>query len=439
MPSWTPYSLNPSQTFDLTNASGAAPSGVQGLQVGSNLYYVTEAEQGSPSGGQATRNIWIQKSTDGGHTWSLVYNGPLGVFGHASALSGSIIYIFCQNANVANVHLWLFRFDTSTDSMVDSGTDFGFNVGTTFTATAFNDGKILLAYDDQNTIFDDAVLLYDPGANTVSSPVSLNSSGANLGGIVWQVHDPATNLVIVGISGNSFVSLGASSSVTKGVAAAVVDESLTVQPLVLAQLFPGNDAFGTDLTSTAAISGGTIYTCYRNYSAGGFPPNNISVTFSTIGTSLSFNWASQEDLATLNGSPNLAWIFENEELYGWGIAADGSGTIYAFYTVNISFNDNSGSQTMIWYQTRLGPGSWSAPVVMWTGPTPSSGMSLYPFTLASGDIAMWASYVDPVLYFGSGANDEYDSLTVLFFAPNVAPAAQAYIGKKLTQALPFIV
>lgn len=416
-----PYSLNPSQTFDWFNSG--VTSGIvalpMGFEVGSDLYYVTAAYEGSHAGGQNTARIWIQKSTDAGKTWTQKANGPNGLFGFACVLVGTKIYLFGINDDAINNNMWVFRYDTATDTFLDTGTDTGrLMSGPNITAAAFNDGKILVAYTDSALGAENAFALYAPLTNTLGAAVNADNlaiGGSNL----WQVHDPTSDLMMVGYftNGTDLIPLGAPVGSGLGSYAVVVSEALTVQNGVLCQLFPtlsGNQQVW-DIQGNAVVKGTQVFVGYRFHDPGDVTKNNFAVTFSTIGTTLSFNWASPENLQAYTGSPTTMWMFENEQPAAWLLGIDNTGNLYAFYSLNVSFNDNSGSVTSLAYQQRTGVNTWSAPTTFFTGPTPSSSLALCPITLTNG-IGLFEAYVNPVLYLNvSNPNNQYNSLTVIYF------------------------
>jgi hypothetical protein len=412
MPTFTgPFSLNPSQTDNFQTNFGTVH--LRNLfEVGAARYYVTVATEGSNAGGQNTGNIWIQKSVNKGITWTLVYNGPEGAEMIAAQVVGTAIYIFGGNFNTSDNSIWVWKFDTGTDSMVSATKLSAIHdtlLGRGIAASSFNDGKILVSYYD-TVNGGPACVLYDPVTNTISAVTDLTAFFTGTSpGVMYSVVDPISDLCIVFI-----LSIAAS---VPDVWAIVVDELLNRQNAVLVYSLPITGAPFNEIwlsQGVPTVSGGVVIVPYINPIAqSGGSQTVLFVVRSTVATLLAFS--SPETVANEVMPPEWMWTFQSEQPYGWGVVADGMGTLYAFYTVNANFNDDGTSHTQVWYRTSTTPGVWSAPVNLLNAPMPSSGLSIYPFELASGAIGVSIAYVDPVLYGGPNPNDQYNALTVVYF------------------------
>src|SRR5689334_8733553 len=134
------------------------PSSAYGclVVVGSTRYYVTVAEVGTT---QATFRPYIQKSTDGGVTWSANLNTDTTAFSPFVICSfGSTIFIVGNN-NLSE--LCVFHWDTATDTFSHKIVS-GLITGGLLSAAVYNDGTLLISYGD--------IVRYDPATQTFSAP-----------------------------------------------------------------------------------------------------------------------------------------------------------------------------------------------------------------------------------------------------------------------------
>src|SRR6185312_3520599 len=215
------------------------------------LYYVTSAQT---PGNTPSFNIYIQKSTDDGANWTTVYDGPLGIQNFDVLLISGVLHIWGDDLNGSG-NMSVFRFDTATDSMLDSGTDLGLGFDTTLgvKAAQFAGGKVLLAFNaGSNT----STYLYDPTLNTISSGVDFDQSGGKQ--VYAAVVDPGTD------TGFVWFGLGGISGFDNEVDCVPVSNTNVQQPSVVS--FIASQATGANQlprnVGRAVISGGKLCIIY---------------------------------------------------------------------------------------------------------------------------------------------------------------------------------
>ncbi len=427
MPTWTQHTVgtgiagNTQAMLNASNPGGSNPTPCQ-FKVGSFLYYVTCAQIafGSPS-----LNIFINKSSDGGVTWSNTYSGPEGFNSVFAAVPvGTKIYMFCNPTSAFTSALEVLIYDTTTDTFLAPGAASGVLLGgVSIFAGAYSTGEILVSYQDGG-VSGWHCILYNPTSNTWSARVLIDASGTK--NPVGMTIDTATDTAFL------FAYYGGAGPFL--VKCVPVSHPTTVGAIVTAFGFIANPVVPYQM-GNICLSGGDVIAFYIDdptSSPGPIIPFNLYCVRAPISTLLSFS--GPELIDNTIRTPAELWTYTATFVSGWAGLDDGAGTLYAFFNGNANNLDNAASQNTLYFRTSTAPGVWSAKAAIWTGPVPSSALSIYPAMVAAGGIGIIQAFVDPVVAVTPAA---YQALTVLFFAPVLpAPTLNIVLGLKGMKVYP---
>jgi hypothetical protein len=362
---------------------------------GANLYYVTDAEVGVA---EATFNLWILKSSDGGATWTRIVNLPQPVIGGtaytfaAAVQSGSKIWItFTDSSGSGSVPVLIYALDTTTDTFT-----------TSYPAGPIGDYQALLPLPDGTVLI---------AASTIATSLNL----ARFNGSTW---DATVSLSAIPAFGR-LQSVAWDSSrlylIANGSGGLV--QCLTLDAVTLSP-----STWQTVYTLTAPVTSFSEFL----YSVSGAGTLSILLRVTT---------ATDHQLCALcgptadSGSLTLALgvIVAQSSLPAnavlgtflqWPdatLAAVGS-TLYCFYCViqknPLNSNDNQG---LLYYQSSTACGVWSAPTLAYSGPilpTPSELITPYPAAISSSSWAVLFGSINPLLFFSQAPGAKYSSLSV---------------------------
>ncbi len=349
-----------------------------------SLYYVTSAQT---PGASPSFNIYIQKSVDDGATWATVYDGPLGVQSFEVLLIDGVLHIFGDDLNGSG-NMTVFRFDTATDAMLDSGTDLGFSFSTSdgVTACQFVNGQVLLAFHTASAIVNTSTYLYDPDLNTISAGQPIDQSGHRV--VYGSVVDPDTDTAFVFFDGTAG---GASGREMDCVAVS----NTNVQQ---SSVYAFNTRASPQVLSVCAgrpiISGGMIQFPFVYSRSTGPVTGTMMVAKAIPANSPVFT----SDVVYTDTKPPYMWTLTNE-LWFIPTIVDVSGTAYLFFQTNINQDDLNTSQANLYYITSTVPGTWSAETLIYAAPASSDALSCYPVALNAGGVGVIACYANPVATF----------------------------------------
>lgn len=376
------------------------------ILAGGALYYVTSAQVGVA---EATENLWILKSTDGGSTWAKVYdgkNGLTGIWVFAVQVIGSLIYIAAQEINATGFAL--MRWNTATDSFLS-------NAASVPDASSSNVPISLGAFADGSLL---AVYVTDAGSVTVANHYV---SGTDSWGVAQIVNTP----------GNVYapIALAVQSSVDRAFVF-LVNASTPFDVQVISITNP--TTLGTIQQVLAATANADAFTQYPYYA--GFP------VIWNGDAELVFPYLDPGDIN--NPNPNVLTVFRAavadnpvftqetvEGSLGAGLdvttfpSAAGTaaalleigGVLYCCYMVDNDQGSVGGaaSQSWVYYRTNAGAGlGWSARTAAFASAIPNEPQSLYPVTLSGTNQGLLFGLIDPTQFFGPAT--KYDSLSLHF-------------------------
>lgn len=383
-------------SLTFTDSAFTTPQGTENVypscnrllcKVGSALYYVTSAQVGIA---EATGNIWIQKSTDNGVTWTSVYNGPKRTYLFSVQVVGTVIYIVGDNA-ITNV-MRCYRFDTATDTFLADASASGITAGGNgFACDAYSTGKLLIVYS-QTATNDLRCVTYDTALDTWSASALIAADSDGLGLVVDQSDDTA------------YCFYNTADAV---ILCAPISYPTTVGTPVIA--FTGSFYELQASVGTPCISNGQVL-CPIIDPAATTDPTVLYVIRSNVGTSLSFTADTIETGQAFPGAGPIT-LEGNILWFGWALV-NFNDVPYLFWSDNVNQSDNSSSQLLIKYSSMTSPGTWTAAETAYSAPVPTSAMSLYPAALSSTEIGVVAAFANPVEFFGIGT--KYDSLSNVF-------------------------
>ena len=377
------------------------PSGMCRLlqQVGSSLYYVTISETGDPS--TASFNLFIQKSTDGGSTWSTVFDDfyppglsrPRNADRHAIAVVGSSIYIFYMGTLASTGEIYVSQFDTASDTITRTTASglFWHISGNGLNVAPYPDGKIIVAYNDKTTNYPQYAF-YTPATDTWSTATEIEPNG------VWEVDgvvvDPLGPRAYV-IMYDGDVSL---------IAQVVLDTSLGTQVTIASDLTP---VFSWRMSlGTPAISNGRIVVPYEDPSHPDYTDRMVVAT-AAVADSPTFTKSVIE-------SGSIYTMRAEEQFWFSSAAVDIEGNACVFWWDCSNKTEDSSSQATLKYVQSTGPGTWTSPQTIYTPSLPSVGLSIYPFAIGSSKVGVLFGWVDPTVYLTGPPDHTYESLTVQY-------------------------
>jgi hypothetical protein len=414
---FTQHSVSPAQFLEGTFQ--AASPGSLCVAVGSALYFITSAQVGTS---QATQNLWIMKSTDGGATWTQKYNAAH-VAGGSNAIAavaiGTTIYIASVVINLTA--LKIFRYDTTSDTFLSdsatmpnpSGTNRPFCLGAFGVA-----GTLLVVYQNDN----DGTLcsnVYTIGSNTWGTQQVLDAA-------------PTTAWCPLGLAMQTTADRGFVFYVDEGgthplkVIPVKPAAAGTAKTLIASQTgsFPNGD-FANYRPGLPIVwnSDAEVVFPYLNPASAAAPSTNALVVFrALVADNPTFTSETVAAAGSLGAGIDIT-IFPDTIFGPVACCFEvtlGTLTVLFLADNNQGSTGSSSSQSFIYYATNTGAGlGWSAATLAFSSAVPNEPLGIYPAGSPGTFDGLFYGQVNPVVFFGVGT--KYASLTNLFLANGSSP------------------
>ena len=367
---------------------------------GGNLYYVHASQFGIA---EATYRLRIQKSTDNGATWSVVFAGEHGgstvrIETLSCAVVGATIFIAVSLDRFSFDETRLWSFDTATDTFNADPTQPGLNRSWRVSLGAYGDGTLLLVCGPNLEGIAPLIRIahYDPDTDTWTGPTSILSDAYAHEALVMETGAGGTR-------GYLFIEKTDFSTVE----CVTITNPLTVGTPVatgIAGYNPGDPFNPATYLGVGCIKGNNVEVIlpYRK------SLTEIHVVRAACGATPTFTDQAVDDGSTLDPG----WVFSTLQAFQWMVccAVELSNVLYVFYSIEngLQFTDRVNCAGELRYAENSGSG-WTANGPCFAPAVPSVMLTPYPDTRG-----ILIGYSNPDQFYGPST--KYASFGMRFLA-----------------------